>query len=432
MTKEEPMSLARVRAVPCSEPAGSSSLRQRSTAAAILARPLIVVLALAGGCTWDETPRVRPFECPTPVGSAEPNLHVRGDHLYVSWLHHRETGHALQYALYEDGAWRRVQTIAEGDRFFANWADVPSIVELSDGSLAAHWLQRNGDDPHGYDALLAVSRDGTRWTMHYPHRDGTATQHGFVSIVADDQAGAAVVWLDGRNYAGGKGEDEAEMQLMWSALSADGCTPEEPLDTRVCSCCPTSVARTATSTLVAYRDRSPSEVRDISLVRRENGAWSEPYALANDEWQISGCPVNGPALSADGEKVAAARFTLGGGEAAVRLAFSSDEGHTFPVDVRVDDGNPLGRSDVVLLPSGDALVLWIESPLEGGAEIRARRVAPDGRSDASFLVSATSPERASGFPRMERIGNRVYFAWTEVAEPARVRMATLDLPRPWR
>ncbi|UCE02350.1 MAG: exo-alpha-sialidase [Candidatus Latescibacterota bacterium] len=407
-------------------------MRKRSIATALLARLIVVALALVGGCAQDETPRVRLFECPTPAGSAEPNLHVRENRLYVSWLHHGETGHAFQYALYEDGAWRGVRTIVEGERFFANWADVPSIVELSDGSLVAHWLQRNGDDPHGYDALLAVSHDGTRWSTRHPHRDGTATQHGFVSIAADDRAGAAVVWLDGRNYAGGKGEDEAEMQLMWCDLSADGCAPEAALDTRVCSCCPTSVARTATSTLVAYRDRSPSEVRDISLVRRENGAWSEPYALADDGWQISGCPVNGPALAADGERVAAARFTLGGGEAAVRLSFSRDEGRTFPVDVRVDDGNPLGRSDVVLLPRGDALVLWIESPPEGAVEIRARRVAPDGHLDDSFLVSTTSPERASGFPRMERIGNHVYFAWTEVAEPTRVRMATLELPRPWR
>jgi hypothetical protein len=48
-----------------------------------------------------------------------------------------------------------------------------------------------------------------------------------------------------------------------------------------------------------------------------------------------------------------------------------------------------------------------------------------------FAVSAASAERASGFPRMERLDSTVYFAWTESVAPSRVRMATLDLPDRW-
>ena len=121
-----------------------------------------------------------------------------------------------------------------------------------------------------------------------------------------------------------------------------------------------------------------------------------------------------------------------GRQPVVRVAFSSDSGMTFPISVRVDDGDPLGRAAVVMLPSGDALVAWLESVPEGQAEIRARRVFADGTFDDSFLVSATSPERASGFPQVVRVENHVYFAWTEIGEPSKVRMAQLELPRSWR
>ena len=81
---------------------------------------------------------------------------------------------------------------------------------------------------------------------------------------------------------------------------------EAPVDLRVCECCPTAAAVTADGPIIAYRDRSPKEIRDIYISRLVDGSWTEPVAVHNDNWHIAACPVNGPALSARGRSVAVA------------------------------------------------------------------------------------------------------------------------------
>jgi len=390
------------------------------------------------GCASSSEPESAAFEpmpCPAPAQSAEPNLHVSGQRLYLSWLVHGDNAHSFQYSMLENGEWSAPRTIAEGDSFFANWADVPSLVQLGDGSLLAHWLWKSGGDTYAYDVMLSRSTNGIDWEPGVrPHRDGTQTEHGFASLIPTSGSKALAVWLDGRNYAE-KEHDEAEMQLMSTSLVAGTVAPERPLDLRVCDCCPTSSVRTASGTLVAYRDRSPQEIRDISLVRYEDGAWSEPYPLSEDGWEIAGCPVNGPALAADGSRVVAAWFTIAHDQPSVRVAFSNNGGRTFAPFVEADEGEPLGRVDIVLLPSGHALLVWLESPAEGASTLRARRVHPDGGMDASFVVTETSADRASGFPRLARVGDDVYFAWTQIdaeTDGHRVHMSRMSLPKSWR
>ena len=310
------------------------------------------------------------------------------------------------------------------------------MLELADGSRVAQWLVRNPTAEHAYDVFVARSVDGASWPEGAcPHRDGTATEHGFVSLVPDDPAGCTVVWLDGRDFAT-RPEPAGEMRLMSAELTGQGFGAETVLDPRVCDCCQTAAVRTARGVLVAYRDRSADEVRDISLVRREGARWTEPYPLEQDGWRIEGCPVNGPALDAVGLDVAAAWFTMAGGTEAVQVSLSGDGGATFSKSVRVDDGKPLGRVDVAMLPGGDAVVVWLESTSSRAAEIRARRVRRDGQPSASFVVAPTSEKRSSGFPHVVRAGDALYFAWTDEGDPpdrpSQVRLAALDLPRSWR
>ena len=72
-----------------------------------------------------------------------------------------------------------------------------------------------------------------------------------------------------------------------------------------------------------------SEVRDIYIVRQINGSWSAPQAIYADNWQINGCPVNGPSVAADGRRVVVAWFTSVGDTPHVKVAFSENAGATF-------------------------------------------------------------------------------------------------------
>ncbi len=146
----------------------------------------------------------------------------------------------------------------------------------------------------------------------------------------------------------------------------------------------------------------------------------------DDSGPIAGCPVNGPALDAAGDDVGITWYTTASESAQVLAAWSSDGGQTFAPPVRVDDGAPLGRVGMVLLPDKSAFGTW----LEGGAKksrVLGRRVSPTGERGEALTIARTSAARASGFPQVARVGTDLFFAWTEAGQVPRIRGARLRL-----
>jgi hypothetical protein len=379
--------------------------------------------------------RTRPVEIDSPAGSgsATPHLTAGNKALYLSWVESSRDGqNSLRFSRWT-GGWSAPRTIVTSNSPLGDWADFPSLLVLDDGSLVAHWLQKTGRGAHQYDALVARSQDeGRSWSRaRRPHRDGTLSQHGFVSLVDRGGGRFGVVWLDGRQSAHEPGKEpfpQEEILLMFAASADDGgFEPELILDSLVCECCQTAAASVGRDIFVAYRDRSTREVRDIAYLRFADGAWSAPRVLHPDDWQIAACPVNGPAVSADGVRLAVAWFSAPDQKSRVQVIFSQDGGKGFGTPVRVDEGNPAGRVDVEWMARGGALVTWLELTGEK-AEIRARRVWPDGRSEPSFIVAPSVGARSSGFPRLARCSDDVFFAWTDPGPPSRVRVAHLKEP----
>ena len=382
---------------------------------------------------------IRPIESPAPPGSGEPRLTAGpGQSVAMSWLERRASGaHALLWALRQKGRWSKPTTIAEGDSFFVNGADTPSLRWLGGDRWVAHWLWGPGGESEAYDVRMSFSDDGGRtWRRPIvPHRDGTRTEHGFVSLVREP-SGIRAIWLDGRDFAGrGNREDAGPTMALRTALVAeDGSLRDElELDGRTCDCCPTAAVSTPHGTVVAYRDRSRDEVRDIALVRNDGKGWSAPRPLHVDGWQIAGCPVNGPALDARGARVAIAWFTSAADTARVLVARSDDEGRHFQSPARVDAGNPLGRVGVALLPDGTSVAIWIEGGASGargpshmgGNETRilARTVSPSSIVGPVVTVARTSGVRGSGIPQIALSESDLYFAWTEAGHLSRIRVA---------
>ena len=396
-------------------------------------RPVAFLAVLASCADGGAAPAlgpVEPISSPAAAPSGEPFLTATRDgRILLSWLEQLpDTSVGFRFAAWDGRTWTEPRNIVARRDFFVNWADFPSILELPDGRLATHWLQREGPDTYAYGVRITTSADaGVTWSEPLaPHTDGTLTEHGFVSLFPDGQDLGAV-WLDGRNMGGGHGHGGGDMTIRFARLTADGTRMDETeIDARACECCQTDVALTDEGPIVAYRDRSPEEVRNIVVSRRANGAWTAPTPVHDDAWTLPGCPVNGPAIVAAGRDVAVAWFSAPGDVAQVKVVFSADAGATFGAPVRIDDGDPAGRVDLLLLDDGGVLVSWIERT-DGGAAVRAKRVTRDGRAGAAIDVAASSAERASGFPRMARAGDGVMFAWTEPGQPARVRLARVAL-----
>ncbi|MEX2610395.1 MAG: sialidase family protein [Gemmatimonadota bacterium] len=408
--------------------AGTTATPQTATVAALAATAATPQTATTAAlATTAATPPTAATAAQAPAVARQfPALSPTADGaVLASWLESTDGGATLRYARWRDNQWSTPATVATGDDWLVNWADFPAVVELPNGRLAAQWLVREAGRG-AYSVRLAWSEDGgATWSPPLtPHDDGTATEHGFVSLFPHADATGAV-WLDGRAYADSR---DGPMTLRWAAFDAQGVPAAAGVvDDRICDCCQTDAAATASGTVVVYRDRSPEEIRDIKLVRLEASRWSEPVVVHEDGWHINACPVNGPAVAAAGDRVAVAWFTAPEGNARSYVAFSEDGGRSFGPPVRIDDGEPVGRVDLLLLADGHALVSWMERAGEG-AEVRLRRVAPDGRTGSARSAGTIDPGRASGFPRMARAGDTVLLGWTAPGEPAALRFASVTLP----
>ncbi len=392
----------------------------------------ILVWGLFSSCnTSDEKsiPQFSELEIQSQSGGM-PNLHfsAKGT-LFLSWIEYlNDTTDALVFSKLTNGMWSEPKQIAEGSNWFVNWADFPSMAVYQDdeNDLSAHWLQKSAAGKFDYDVRITQSVDGgNNWNPSFIiHTDGIAAEHGFVSMVPLPDGKIFATWLDGRMT---KGQDKnaghtadahahkGTMTLRGATFDRSGIVRDEvELDEKTCDCCQTAATLTSKGLLVAYRDRSDTEHRDIYVVRQaEDGTWTKPKAVFEDNWYITSCPVNGPSLASVGETIALAWFTAANGKPAVKLAFSLDGGQTFGLPYLIDDGKPEGRVDVVFVSKEKAIVVWLENVNEEG-QIRAVEIRTNGDKGQSFLVATTSLARLSGFPRVEKAGDKLVFAWTEV------------------
>lgn len=374
---------------------------------------------------------VEEIQSPAAAGSLAPSIATLADgRLVLTWIEPCDAGHALKFSVLDDGGFGPAKTIARGEDWFANWADTPGLFVLPGGDWIAHWLVKSGESTYAYDVKLARSADGgENWSDALsPHHDGTQTEHGFVSYYAESRDGVGVVWLDGRRMAR-EPEGEGTMTLRTAVLESDNSLVDEALlDERVCDCCQTASAMTSEGPIVVYRDRSEDEIRDHFVVRRTSEGWTEPRRLHADNWRIGGCPVNGPAIVAEGERVAVAWFAMPNDEPRVSVAVSEDGGRSFqPVDI-LGEGSALGRVDLALSDEGFVLS-WVDQS-EAGGVLALVGYQWRGLRTWQTRIDGLEAGRASGFPRLGIMqGCRPVVAWTgRVDGERRVRVARVESP----
>jgi hypothetical protein len=408
-------------------------------------------------------PTIVTIPSPAAPNSGEPQLTVSDRGVLLSWIERDGSTTTLRFAERTPTGWTEPRTVGSGENWSVNAIDVPSVLRLADGTLAAHWPQKSGPGMHANDVRLSYSKDsGRTWATSFtPHQGGTHAERLFAFLFQMPGAGLGLIWLEGGTMGTGTGDvqrtvpkhpvgaDHAHQQGSGhtghdgrSAMSGSGTmsvrfatfdtvwkqTAEMPIDLRVCECCPTAAVVTSEGVLAAYRNRSDGEIRDIYVSRFGQGRWSEPAVAHADSWQIPACPINGPALGARGRNVAIAWYTVKQDQGQAYVAFSRDAGRTFGTPTRLDDGGSLGRVDVEVLPDGSALATWIEFA-EGRAQFRTRRVTMDGTRSTPVTVAGLAASRASGYPRVAHHGDELVVAWTETASGTQqVRTAIARLP----
>ncbi len=221
---------------------------------------------------------------------------------------------------------------------------------------------------------------------------------------------------------------DANMELRSGFLQPDGTLQSEMLlDERTCDCCALASTATQNALVVAYRDRSADEIREISVVRYEHGKWSAPSQISKDAWKIKGCPVNGPALASAGKEVLLVWYNLQNEKPTIQFSRSSDESKTWSQALQIHDKTPIGQVNVVRMPDGTALVSWLENG-DQGSNLVLRRIRPDGNLEAVKRV-ANVGEGRGGIPQLAIFQEALYLTWTSVdtEKQKRVHVQKLDV-----
>ena len=379
--------------------------------------------------------QLQTIEVPSQENSGLPYLVAGADgNLYFSWIEKKNGGLVeFNYSKLNAGTWSTPELIAQGDDWFVNWADYPMIAVNQNGDKIAHYLAKSSAGTYSYDVNLVVKPEGqAAWSTSFvPHQDGTPTEHGFVTMIPLSNGSFQTTWLDGRNTGtGGHGVFAGAMTVRSAEITPEGkILVDEELDNRVCDCCQTTGISHSNGPMFFYRDRSEVEIRDISLVRKVGKYWTEPAALHNDQWNIEGCPVNGPRADSKGNNVAVAWYSAASNQPEVKVTFSTDAGESFNDPIIIDQSSPMGRVDIAMISDSKLLVTWLSN--KGGQSlIMGRIVSIDGSMEEPFNIAETDESRASGFPQTEVLDNTAYFAWTSLeGDETIVKMKKMILPQ---
>ena len=356
-----------------------------------------------------------------------------GGKLYLSWVSSTGTRSALYYASLTNSEWSDATLIGEGKEWFVNWADFP-FLSVNDTGMAANWLQKSSGGTYDYDVVATFySSASARWSEpEIIHSDGVSAEHGFVSMLPMGNGRTFISWLDGRysrqesthsdTHASGA-HDSGGMTLRAGFFSGEGeKTAVWELDDLVCDCCQTSSAMTGSGPVVVYRNRTTKEVRDTYITRLVDGQWSAPSAVHHDNWQIDGCPVNGPSVSSGGSLTVVAWFTAKNDYPKVNFALSQNDGETFGAPVIVAEETTSGRISLAVLDSGGFAISWLETHGARGT-LKLARYDQRGSLIESLGIAETKSSRRSGFPVITSHNNDVYVTWTDVQGKPQVRVA---------
>lgn len=368
------------------------------------------------------------IKSPTKMNSSVPNFFINEkEEVFLTWTQSDDNKvSTLYFSNLKDGSWQKATKIDKGNNWIVNWADFSSLTQFGDSSLVVNYLVESNPETYAYDVNLIISNDrGKTWgTPFTPHLDKTQTEHGFVSLVPYKNETFMAIWLDGRKYETG----EDEMTLRAAIINKKGVIEQEfVLDERVCDCCATDAIRTDKGISVIYRDRDENEVRDMSIVNFEDEKWSNPQLVANDNWKIAGCPVNGPAIDVQAENTVIAWFTQAGDDAKVKFSFSKNS-LPFSIPITINTQEPIGRVDVCLIDENTAAISWIEGN-DKTSYLKVRTVKTDGTGvlGEPIVISKMDASRSSGFPKMVKKDNQLLFTWTKTGKETSVKTVLVNL-----
>jgi len=355
--------------------------------------------------------------------SSEPNLYtsINGG-TYLSFISTSDTSELskLYFSKLElnNLEWNTPSLINSSTDWFVNWADFPRITTNNQKGISVHFLEKSSSETYSYDIKVMNSKDeGNSWNNPMKlHNDNTKTEHGFVSTINYNNNFLST-YLDGRQNELAKENKNLKPQMTLRATSynIDGVIlMDELIDNKVCDCCQTDIALTSdNSPITVYRDRSNNETRDIYYSYYKNSKWSNPLPVFNDNWIISGCPVNGPAISTFNSSSSLIWYTEIDGESKIKIAFTDDITKGFDDPILINANNPLGRVDIEMINENSSIISYMDY-INDKAYLKLQKIDRYTDINKSIIIDEISNTRSSGFPKINIIDNdKTIISWTD-------------------
>ena len=323
--------------------------------------------------------------------------------------------------------------------------EIPPRVVLSspnggDPDITVVWNAKDG----GTQIKTARSSDGGR-TFAAPtslQMPGAAGDRGWHAATLDTRGLLHVIWLDHRGLAtdkatgkaaGHKGEHDGVAMAQKSGLyyaSGPGAGERE-LFKGVCYCCKTAMGTGPKGEIYAvWRHVFAGNLRDMGFtVSRDGGRTFAPLVRVNeDNWSISGCPDDGPAMAVDASGTIHVVWPTvpSGVEGALHYA-SSRDGVSFTSVVRVPTlGTPKpSHPQIAVDGSGRVMVAWDEV-IDGVRRATARELK---RSAAAVEFGPTitlDPTEAAMYPALAATERGWLAVWTSGGPASVVRARLLS------
>jgi len=383
-------------------------------------------------CTIESDLIVLDIPNPSISNSGEPNLSSTGNELILSWIEEHDSLDILNTSRFVNDSFHSSTEIARSTDWFVNWADFPGVVSFENATdQLSYWLQMRDSGTYDYDIHISLSNDnGKSWSSSQVlHDDHISAEHGFVSTAIVDE-GIMIVWLDGREMMKAESHDEGHSHgsgsmTLRSAIvtSAGEILDRKQIDNRVCECCQTDIVNSGCGPIVVYRNRSNHDIRDIYFSRYYNDAWTDPRPIHIDNWQINGCPVNGPRIASLDNIIVASWFTQSEDVPKVLFVKSTDCGQTFSEPQIVGKGeNIMGRIDMQLVKDHIFISHMEKNSMD--AEIVISDFAFNGKLNHRQVVAKNGLSRKSGFPRMAIANENLFISFRDLSSN---RIKTLKL-----
>ena len=379
---------------------------------------LLLVAAAVGTATPEHTVLTVPG-----AASATPSIAVAGRGVAIAWGARAPGGAADVYlAMSADGA----RTFGEPVRVNENpgtarlGGELPPRIAMRDNRVTVLWTARSDTT----SIRVATSEDGGRTfgVSRELQRSGAEGDRGWPALAADLAGGVHAIWLDHRGLASPSssptgvhhGHDrtaaahaDGVAMAQKSALFYSDLSGERELTRGVCYCCKTALAAGRDGAIfAAWRHVYPGNIRDIAFTLSRDGGrtFAAPQRVSKDQWQLEGCPDDGPALAVDGRRTVHIVWpTVTASPEPHKAIFyaTTTDGRAFTPRARVSPaGHNTAHPQVAVDDGGQVWVLWDEivasrrrvfvAVRQGNGAFDAPRALSGEAASASYPVAAVA------------------------------------------